>query len=82
MPFKKYLEDHAFSPEAVKAMSEALTRICRELEAAGVTQYSTSSLVQKITNLASAGETNSEWLTRSVLQSILKPKQQIRKWAG
>lgn len=79
MPFTKYLEDHTFGPDAVKAMSDALTRICRELEAAGIKQYSTSALVQKITALASTGETNPERLTVSVLQSVLKSKQQGKR---
>jgi hypothetical protein len=74
MPFRKYLEDHTFTPDAVKAMSEALTYICRELEGAGIPQYSTSALVQMITTHASAGETNPERLSQAVIQSILKSK--------
>jgi hypothetical protein len=79
MPFTKYLEDHTFSPDTVKAMSEALTKVCRELEAAGISQYSTSALVQTITALAAAGETDPERLSRAALQAMRSQTKAIAR---
>lgn len=76
MPFRKYLEDHSFCPDTVKTMSEALTLVCRELDAAGVAQYSTSALVQMIVAVASRGEADPRQLARSVLQSIVNSRRQ------
>jgi hypothetical protein len=78
MPFRKYLEEQSFSPDAVKAMSEALTRVCRELDDAGIPRYSTTALVQMITSLASAGVTDPERLSHAVFQSILESRAVAR----
>lgn len=76
MPFRKYLEDHSFCPDTVKVMSEALTLVCRELDAAGIPQYSSSALVQMIVAVASGGEKDPERLARSVFQSVLNSRRQ------
>jgi len=73
MPFTKYLEEHSFTPEAVKAMSEALTRVCRELEDAGI-RYSTATVVQMITAVASTEDLDAERLSFAVVQSFLNSK--------
>lgn len=73
MPFTKYLEEHSFTPEAVKAMSEALTRVCREVEDAGI-RYSTATVVQMITAVASTEDLDAERLSFAVVQSFLNSK--------
>jgi len=73
MPFTKYLKEHSFTPEAVKAMSEALTRVCRELEDAGI-RYSTATVVQMITAVASTEDLDAERLSFAVVQSFLNSK--------
>jgi len=65
MPIVPFLQDHAFEPEQIKAMSWALEQICKALH--GCDDRSRAAIATRIIELARRGECNGIALRDRVL---------------
>jgi hypothetical protein len=70
MPIQKFLDGHAFDPEAIQSMSEALTGARRALGLVDRDDPATRLVAIKIIELARNGERNAERLQAAALRAI------------
>jgi hypothetical protein len=70
MPIQKFLDGHAFDPETIQSMSEALTGARRALGLVDRDDPATRLVAIKIIELARNGERNAERLQAAALRAI------------
>lgn len=70
MPIQKFLDGHAFDPEAIRSMSEALTGACRALGLVDRDDPATRLVAIKIIELARNGERDPARLQAAALRAL------------
>jgi hypothetical protein len=70
MPIQAFLDRHAFDPEAVHRMSEALTAACRALGLVDRDDPATRLVAIKIIELARQGERDPQRLEAGALRAL------------
>jgi hypothetical protein len=76
MPISRLLQNSAFEPAEVEALTEAFERICRELKLArGVDDSMRELVARKVIGFAECGSRNQELVRASVLTEVQKVYQ-------
>jgi hypothetical protein len=70
MPIQEFLDGHAFDPEAIHSMGEALTGACRALGLVDRDDPATRLVAVKIVELARQGERDPKRLEAGVLSAL------------
>jgi hypothetical protein len=70
MPIQRFLDGHAFDPEAIQGMSEALTGACRTLGLVDRDDPATRLVAVKIIELARMGERDPQRLEAGAVRAL------------